>query len=62
MTYGPEEVASEFVEEYLQREVEFMDVLEFLYENDHDADPASVHALITAELDTILQRWLDRDS
>lgn len=62
MTYGPEEVASEFVEEYLQREVEFMDVVEFLDENNHDVDPEMVHGLITVELDTILQRWLDSDS
>jgi hypothetical protein len=62
-----EQIAKAFVLEYLKREPEFMDVVEFVDENNPDwyEDETDlyneIHDLVVAELDTIAQRFADSE-
>lgn len=58
-----EQLANDFVEEYLEADIEFTDVLEFIddnYSQEYEEEfGRKVHNRVKATIDTILQRWLD---
>lgn len=56
-----EDAAGRFISEYLSREPEYIDVVEFLDENELDLDEEEVFKWVVGELDTILQRWEDEN-
>lgn len=56
-----EEAVEAFVSEYMQREVEFIDVIEFLEDNEYEVEPEEVLSEVMDELDTMLQRWMERN-
>jgi hypothetical protein len=49
------EAAEEFVLEYLQRDIEFMDVVEKLEEDDSDVDAEAVYQYAVGLLDDLAQ-------
>lgn len=59
MTSTVQQIAEEFVEEYLQRDIEYSDVAEFMAENgiSRYVDSSVVHDRVQDELDTIFQGW-----
>jgi len=64
MTSKVKYLAEEFVEDYLQRDVEYSDITDFLWDNGHDGevDPSEVYDHVLNILDVILQRWVDSES
>jgi len=62
--FDADEVARDFVLEYLQREPEFIDVAEFVFDRLHeynDDDAADVYNSVIAILDTAYQRYVDSE-
>lgn len=64
---GPEALIHGFVEEYLERTPEYMDVVEFVEENIGEEDEVTddllleVYNGVSAQLDVIAQRYGDED-
>lgn len=67
MNYGinrdsVDDAAFGFLSEYLSREPEYIDLVEFLEENDYEVDAEDVSEKVRIDLDTMYQRWLDADN
>lgn len=63
MTSTVQQIAEDFVEEYLQRDIDYSDVAEFMAENGviGYVGTSVVHDRVQDELETILMRWLERN-